>query len=787
MYNNHFRHPLDEDDTANEKSPRRQATHRKTDSFASRIPTLTPRNGEKSRLTFKNTRTLTGAFQATADHSRTPEDPNEISHRSKIPETGKGGRASVAFPPSPVSSPPAELYETYRQADVEHRADHIDDEFEVPQAQHREMRSNSPSPGPRRRETSGEIHTGATYNTKPNIQDILDEELRKGIRQREMDDRRLKRATGREQPVFSRAKMGRRATLSTENLQRRNEEVRGEEAREEVVDQGTDLPVNVPKTWGTRGRATKDWLSRTYNQDDRLADEDEEDLFHDPENDVIDFTAQSLQISNSPPVKGGSRNFDEPYRAELISQPLFTKQASEEYPVKPQGVNAHLHRDSPTKDTPITVYRSANYERAKIPNKEDSHEFLRKLARKESPSISNTPETKVPAKTPLNPKTPMVMGAWIDTPLPERSSNHVESTLEPLETMQEKPKEAVPCLEESKKEPPPKEPRRRRSSSIKLEKPNLPKSALAAVIEEAMSGNNSLGLEENTIDSLQRILEDNSTSSSDLLDSEKSGKGHLSSSQQGNTEQASEEALIDRLNSKLRSLVQNISEAKAGLVSLEDKAAKDATLLASRRIKQERPRLPQNGECEVCGFHDDGRRYLAIPIPRLWRLDSGSGRRHLTRLGWILMFLFIWQVFEALIETYRYHPSFLNKRRYMASRNPEWPAFVPGTIWRWLNLNAIWRPIRDTMFVCVKFIGTSLGLWDPFFDDWMYGEEWYGENWIQRYNHHVYPEFFRRESLVPQKLHLTPGFARPVAAATSASGRVMIDPDLSMDADMIIS
>lgn len=823
-----YQQQLDEHDTDSKTPPRRTlSSHRKSDSLASRIPKPTPKNGEKSRYTFPNTRTLTGAFEATARRPSPSDSPKRNARRYTSEERQQ--RQSTASPASRASTPRRDSLETYRRNNyAENSLEHTHPNGFERELERERLRQLSPSPGVReddmrRRNYERDSHIfGAT-----NLDDVSDPELRKRLQQREMDDRRLQRVRGSEQPVFSRAKMGSKAVVSPENLHRRIERTRNEEqvkVETEVVDQGTNLPLSIPRDWGTRSRMTNDWLNRENqpSRDDFMADEEEPELFHDWENDVMDFTARSLQMSDSPPVRK-THTREEFHEPESVHLPSFTREDMDDSPSKIRGPERSA--DYQTNKPPITAHRSL--EKPRIMNKEDTQDFLRRLARKESPSVINTPEAKITVKTPLNPKTPVVTGAWVDTPALKQATEPSEEVVQrtfsppPKEVKQEvKPRTDPDPLKEAQapstetKEPPneslPEEARRKRAPSIKLEKPNLPKSALASVIEDARSGKGGLDYGEDTIESLRELLEDSTTSSSDTQQAKKPKAEDTDTSKKAITERESEEILIDRLNAKLQSLVKNINEAKSGLLSLEDKATKEAASLTARRpldSKQHVDHVHTDGLCAACGLHDDGLRYVAIPLPRLWRRNPDTGRIQFTRLSWALIFLVTWQIMEFAIDTYRYDPRFLNRPRYMASHNPEWPIAIPHTIWRWLHLSAIWIPIRDGLFACVRFVGVSLGLWDPFYDDWMYGDEWYGPNWIQMYNPQVYPEFYRTRPLAQEPFRPrrwqpvgTP-FAAPVAPAppvvAAAGAGIMgggdgggmaagVDPDLSMNADVIL-
>ncbi|EEP82565.1 predicted protein [Uncinocarpus reesii 1704] len=576
---------LSDRNAENKPSPRaNRSSHLRNDSFTSRIPTLTPKNGEKSRIPFTNTRTLTGAFKATAG----PPDASDNSKKTarRYTTEGKERNRSATSPSPRIPSPQGESRDTNRRNQSTDGLARHENQTEFDTLPRREwveqLQNFSPSPGARHHDMRALDYREDAYDSGlSNLDEITDEDLRRRLEQREKDEKRLQRVRGGDQPIFSKAKIGSRAALSTENLLRRDEEVQHEEAQEEAIDEGRNPPLNIPKPWGTRGRATNDWLNRTKRetQNDYMADVEEQQLSLDWENDAFDFTARSLQISDSPPVRSASQ-YQKTYNAEPLNQPAFSG-AAERSPPKQQ--EQQTHPSDMAKESPIVVYRNNNYERPRVFSKEDSQDLLRRLTRKESPSLVNTPESKTGTNPPLNPKTPVVTGAWVDTPLPKQ----------PVGPPEEKPKPPIPpqvkdsktqAVEpvEERKEPTPKKVQPKRNPPVILEKPDLPKSALAAVIESVRAGNNEFALGETTIESLQDLLEDTSTSISDTKFPKKTGNISTNTLKAVRPVDEGEEALIDRLNSKLQSLVQNINEAKAGLVSLEDKAIKEAALLATR-------------------------------------------------------------------------------------------------------------------------------------------------------------------------------------------------------------
>src|SRR5215471_11148023 len=264
----------DDDSKRSPDSPRRDNIHpqilRRTLSdnpkidqlnYYSRIPTLSPKNGAKRRITFNKTRTLKGAFQATAGGSGRPAGTEDGLRTPPRYSVGKERRKpSLTSPISEASSPPGELLETYRRINA---ADNlvdlvVQDEYDLPSEQARVdriRRQSPPSPTHRQRnyenvddgggDGNGDV-AGDTFCSDVSFpQDMTDESLNK-FASHKMDEQRLKHATEKVSPILSKAKVALREELSFENLQRWSEE-------EESMDKEIVEPsFNIPKSWGAR-------------------------------------------------------------------------------------------------------------------------------------------------------------------------------------------------------------------------------------------------------------------------------------------------------------------------------------------------------------------------------------------------------------------------------------------------------------------------------------------------------------------------------------------------------
>ncbi|EEQ83976.1 uncharacterized protein BDCG_00781 [Blastomyces dermatitidis ER-3] len=752
----HTAHPPDSQDRDNDdlrfRRPQRNGQAQNM-AYQSRIPTLSPRNGAQSHITFSNTRTLKGAFQAAAADS--PPAPANNDHEVKTPPRRLIGRERKISGPSlmaEVSSPPPdELIETYQQIhDADDLAEYVaQDNYDPSYDLGRLDRTRSPSPSPNAtRREDDYASTGDTNDSSLNFNDISDESLRQKPAQHAMDQARLKRVTQRESPVFSKAKVGLKAALSFENLQRRNEE---EALREDV-----EPSPNVPKTWGLRGRVSKDWLNKASRPngnnhvDEGTAQSTDQALEHD-----IDFTARSLQISSSPPVRNNP-----PARNEIenfINKPVVENRLGGTERRAPQEQVRFSIEGDPIPNSPVTIYRETDRERQRHLSKNDPQELLRTLSRRESPSVASTPEQTPADTTLLNVKTPVVTGAWIDTPAPDRTAeppqdpsleiNSPSAVAAPnhprnrrlaatAKRRPEKPPEENPPPEKPPPEPQedarPK-PKTKRASSKPLKKPKLPRSALEAVIEDAKSENPGLLLGESTIDSLQELLDENST----ILDSKPFIKSE-SNEEEGEEDEKEDEAkdkasdqtddaVVERLNKKLQSLVRSINATQTGLTSLERQIAKDASILLSRTTKQSKKphHRHTDSSCDICDLHSDGRHYVTFPLPRLWYRHPDTNRLRPTRLSWIVLGFFTWYLAELVMCDYYCHPLYAAtcERNCLDPNAPRMPLVIPTMLWRWSHLSVILNPVWTILVAGFRFIAQLLGLWDGFFDS-PPGGEW---------------------------------------------------------------
>ncbi|KAJ5888019.1 hypothetical protein N7495_008060 [Penicillium taxi] len=357
------------------------------------------------------------------------------------------------------------------------------------------------------------------------------------------DEQRLRRVTGRDSAVFSKAKVG-RAALTAENLQRREVEAeedksgRGQQQNQQQVieDDGEHGPIlNVPTNWASRTRTRQDW---TRNIDQHRPEEDQPEPIHengmpslrmeiDPEPKPIRLSPRSLARSRIPP-----RNTLENRVNDLRPRHVPKSHSYDEETLEQE--RHALSDGQPIPNTPIVVYKNSTFIKP-TPTKRDSQDLLRRLSRAESPTVDQlqTPEPPKLFEKQIYDKTPKVtVGGWVDTPMPERVTERVteipESTKVPtppstpprereIHTRQpEPPTEAQPIWKNQKYESNnsnelhQEEPKTRRTRPP-LIRPKLPKSALATLIEEVSSGKETLeglAVGDDTLESLQELMND---------------------------------------------------------------------------------------------------------------------------------------------------------------------------------------------------------------------------------------------------------------------------------------
>ncbi|PGH27417.1 hypothetical protein AJ80_00895 [Polytolypa hystricis UAMH7299] len=691
----------------------------------SQIPILSPRYGAKPRSPFSRTKTLTNAFQATGNEQTGGRSGQKTPPKRTM---SRGRKTSITSLMSEVSSPPpGELIETYRRInDADSLADFVaQDDYEVPYDQARaadRIRHHSPSPGARRYEMEADAAGNAYDSDMSFLEDVSDDSLREKLARHQRDEARLKRATRREAPVFSKGKAGLTAAFAIDSLQRRAEEEQEDEEKKEA-EHPPEPPINIPRTWGERGRVSKDWLSVSrVNGNGYPKHDSPPPPVHDWEND-LELTARSLEMSKSPPVRNSVltwENTQSPMKPNHTTRETdgIIKEEPDEH-IKPSTeVNLQIS------NTPALVQKSSSMEKPKLKPMANFDSLFGIFTR-------SKPDTSTPKQNQadhiLNAKTPKAPGAYIETPLTKRvltmPKDLTKDTAPPKKQPPQpkrQPQKPTVKQEETKKTIPPSKPQAKPARPIRriLEKPKLPENGVKELIEKVRSGEESdLLLGEDTINSL---LADGSS----FLEltrgiQPENGDETTDNTKDLNLPVKTNEATIDRITVKLQSLVRNIHETRSGLTSLENSIPTFLSAGMAKEAKNDKgPHRHTTTPCDECGLYGDGRSYVAIPLPRLWHRHPTSNHLRPTRLGWITLLFCVWLITELTMCEYYCHPLYAEGYEgYGVDPNaPHLPFVLPTMLWRWSHLSIILKPLWVILVALFRFLAQLFGFWDGFVD-----------------------------------------------------------------------
>lgn len=544
------------------------------------------------------------------------------------------------------------------------------------------------------------------------------------------DEQRLKSVTTRESPVFSKAKMGIKGALTAENLQRRDREFQ-HLMEDDNNNDDFEPPVNVPSSWIRPGNNHRSLSRRNRIEATRDEEEPGRSALPHVEEDKFDshippqrMSPRSPRHENLERTNGlGNHTVDEPKNEVGRDDPY-----KELFSIQDQKPTEGI----PIADTPIVVYKNSTFTKPS-PKKRDSQDLLRRLARAESPGQVKTPEPQKPPAPRIYDKTPIVPGAYINTPMPERAaelpehfSKDIVSPTKPDDEPKDESQRTKPQVD-IKPNPKPDVQSRKERTKPPLKKPRLPKSGLEAIIEDAKSGNISDPLGDSTIESLEKFKQ--STEQKTSQDEEEGSDAYQNAVEEELAREAKKPARgpdveLEELKEQRRALSDKIAQMEKDPDSCRKRHVPDKERVSSHSTEQkERKRkshhLHVGEDCEKCGAYSDGRVYAAIPLPRLWRRDPVTRRIRLTRLGWFTILSLIWFCSESTMCDYYCHPLISNvcDGNCLKPDAPRFPFVIPTMLWRWLHLEAFLTPIFTILVAFFRLITQLLGLWDGFVDD----------------------------------------------------------------------
>lgn len=651
---------------------------------------------------------------------------------------------------SPQSNPPAELVEAYRQ--IGEARGLVDNDNVENNLGLDGIRAGQLSPGTARR-YGNESPDPFAYGDADFLDNVTNGSPHRKHSDYIKDERRLRRATTSQSPVFSRARTGIGSGLTSEDLQRRDEEIQEDFPEMEVEDddRGPEPSYNFPSTWGSRATNRRNWMrnigrrieSSSRNQVDQAAD---------------DPTPKSRLKFDTGATSLARNTGSSPRRTGLETRSVLRERSTSGYN-RTVSSDEHNKPGSEQKEqqsteggqssnTPVSIYKSSTFNK-RSPTKRDSHDLLRKLSRAESPRVNsvqneNQIQTPEPAKQPERPiydKTPVVTGAWIDTPMTEKVTQppeHLSRDIVPSPPRRKEPEYLPQPIElHTEKQPPPQpEPSRERerdpaketraekgeqkeqekekekSTEKKKEpekskppviKPNLPKSGLEAYLRDSKTNENPPG--DDTLESLDLILNEQQPAEvkSEAEQDAEYEKAILKKLERASPDEPAKND-VEKIDDNLVSLGKRINEIKAGIASLEEK------------FNREGKHIHSGEDCSTCG---DDRLYASIPLPYLWRRDPATRRIRPTRLTWFLLLFLIWLFSESTMCDQYCHPTFATacNGNCLKPDAPQFPFVIPTMLWRWSHLSSFLTPIFTLALAFFKLTMQLLGLWDGYMDD----------------------------------------------------------------------
>jgi hypothetical protein len=202
-----------------------------------------------------------------------------------------------------------------------------------------------------------------------------------------------------------------------------------------------------------------------------------------------------------------------------------------------------------------------------------SHEAERlpEPSTKTAAETSNVDVTPMPVKRPvLNPKTPVVTGAWVDTPGPRTVQRSVSTSRS--RSRSRSPKKVDPRKTKSleRLRPGAKEPA---NLAMEVIRPQLPRSALQALVEEAKAQDRQSGADfgDSTINSLEELI----TPLTEIAMDEDTLQGLQmpTDAPRNDAERQRQQELLHlhRMNDRLRAARTSIRDASRGMKRVEDR------------------------------------------------------------------------------------------------------------------------------------------------------------------------------------------------------------------------
>jgi hypothetical protein len=389
--------------------------------------------------------------------------------------------------------------------------------------------------------------------------------------------------------------------------------------------------------------------------------------------DSQDLLRRLARVSNTP--SPGRVEASRPQTAPASQLSNSSQTTADDAPPAPVQAN-----NSPAEDPPVPELHLEP--KAATPEAQSQQEETKEISVEAEAPPKAAPEretedvdaTPMPSERPiLNPKTPVVTGAWVDTPGPRTIRKHISIARSPSQS----PKKGSPRKNKSPEKVATIEaenvPQKAAEEPIR---PQLPSSALHALVQEAKAHGRGQSADygDSTINSLE-----------DLISSPAEGENDEDTLQglqlptvipRNDAERQRQQELqhLHRMNDRLRAARSSIRDASRGMKRVEDRVEHVDEVDGSAKV------VLAECPCAVEGHQPSIWRKSKILLwdAKLKTKRQGTNWRTLgglTTLGILLLVFFVWWISEEVAcELYCHHP-YANYSPYGFSVNPNAPQY----------------------------------------------------------------------------------------------------------------
>ncbi|KAF2191331.1 hypothetical protein K469DRAFT_557758 [Zopfia rhizophila CBS 207.26] len=465
----------------------------------------------------------------------------------------------------------------------------------------------------------------------------------------------------------------RRRTISAESISR------SQPLNAEGEEPTSSSPIVVYKSAETVGVIDRDILANAQTSPKRRGHrrEDSHDLLRRLAR-VSSGTPSPGRVAASRPQTASARQPDSSssrMAEETSASGAKTVQTSEKSPRMPS--------------TSETMPTAPHLQQQEVPD-EERRRSVHPAGGSEKVQAADIDATPIPLDHPLlNAKTPVVTGAWIDTPAPRTGHQDVDTSRSPSRSPRRgSPKKKYP---EKRKDSQSKGPL---EVSPKRIKPSLPGSAVEAIVEEARaSGMDQRNVDvygDSTIDSLEDMIAPGAKIPETVDQDEDTLLGLRPSTRPPRNEaerQRQQELLhLHKMNDKLRAARTNIRDVSRGIKRVENQVEHVEGEELVRTIYPSCPCAENGHQCNL---------FVAMwtGFKGLFYDGTAAKRFGLTWLSRTLVLFFIWYIAEVLACDQMCHKFEASSMEGFGVKwdAPRFPFVIPTVLYRSL-LRPFWKP-----------------------------------------------------------------------------------------------